>query len=89
VRATHANPNLSLAILGLFSGLSDQQQVSPGPLDTTPLNLLEGTLLVGPMIGEECSRRRPTCGKLAPHRRSKRPRAAETLGSFTPRYEIF
>ena len=28
----------------------------------------------------------PTCGKSTPRRRSKRPRAAETLGSLKPRY---
>ena len=30
----------------------------------------------------------PTCGKSALHRRSEPPRVVETLGSFTPRYDI-
>jgi hypothetical protein len=30
-----------------------------------------------------------TCGKSAPRRSQKRPRVAETLGSFKPRYEIW
>jgi len=43
----------------------------------------------GPL--EPGHRRKPregyaTCGKSAPRRRSKRPKAAETLGSFTARY---
>jgi hypothetical protein len=29
-----------------------------------------------------------TCGKSAPRRSSKRPGAAQSLGSFTPRYEV-
>ena len=39
-------------------------------------------IIAGGLLG------RATCGKSPPRRRQKRPRAAEILVSFTPRYEI-
>ena len=42
----------------------------------------------GPGRRRKSSRSEPSCGRSASRRSSKRPRAAETSGSFTPRYEI-
>ena len=60
------------------SGLPLRRRRSPG----------SGLGPQGPGRRRKSSRSEPSCGRSASRRSSKRPRAAETSGSFTPRYEI-